>query len=340
MKATSVDFREITTDGGRKNAERLFKATVSAYCSITRPTRNDVYQLEEIVMPLVDKTSAESRRFAAAALSETSLVPKRLALRLCDEKAEICAPLLLRVTSFSEGDLVTLIARHGVPHAKLVARRKTLAPIVKDLLFALGDESLNDILNGRDRKAQTKPVAPAPKLSSKDGIKPGQRESAVRETLRDMMRVAEEEIVQERQNERYLERLTKNVFSDNPAFFQTSLADILNINFPLARSITESPNWDRLAIALKSLGIGGSDAYLLTSACFPSAFSDRANIASFLDHYKMLDQEAAIDRIHAWKVGAFTDIMAQKSGPLSDRSKSAKNGTSKTASGSGFRKAS
>ena len=64
------DFRQIATPNEAGKSEKLFRAAISAFCSITRPTRREVAQLEDLVLPLFDSVSADSRRYVARARGE------------------------------------------------------------------------------------------------------------------------------------------------------------------------------------------------------------------------------------------------------------------------------
>jgi len=85
---SSSDFRQITIKGQTLKAERLFRAAVSAFCSLTRPSRREIAQLEDLALPLFDFVSVESRRYVAAALSECQYAPAMLVRRLADETVE------------------------------------------------------------------------------------------------------------------------------------------------------------------------------------------------------------------------------------------------------------
>ncbi len=115
-------------------AERLFRAAVTAFCSLTRPSRREIAQLEDLTLPLYDSVSAEARRFVAAALSECQNSPAALVRRLADEPVEIAAPLLLRSNALTDIDLIALIGRRGIGHARVIARRPHLNPTIDQLV--------------------------------------------------------------------------------------------------------------------------------------------------------------------------------------------------------------
>ena len=64
---SSSDFRHIAHQGASDRAERLFRASITAYCSLAHPTRNETVQLEVLTMPLYELVSDETRRYVAAA---------------------------------------------------------------------------------------------------------------------------------------------------------------------------------------------------------------------------------------------------------------------------------
>src|SRR5690606_16242891 len=109
---TSSDFRQITIRSDAQRAERLFRASVSAFCSLPRPSRREIAQLEDLALPLFDLVSVEAKRYVAAALSECAYPPAGLFRRLCDETVDIAAPLLIRSAALSDVDLIALIGRH------------------------------------------------------------------------------------------------------------------------------------------------------------------------------------------------------------------------------------
>jgi uncharacterized protein (DUF2336 family) len=131
------DFRQIATPNETGKSEKLFRAAISAFCSITRPTRREASQLEDLVLPLFESVSADSLRYVAAALSECDFAPHGLVRRLAEEPVDISAPLLVRSNVLTDVDLISLIGRHGIPHARAVARRQELNPTIDDLIRAL-----------------------------------------------------------------------------------------------------------------------------------------------------------------------------------------------------------
>lgn len=300
---SSVDFRNIAyNDTGR--AERLFRAAISAFCSLTRPSRREIVQLEDLTLPLFDAISVDSRRYVAAALSECSMAPPALVRRLADEPIEIAAPLLTRSRALSDVDLVALIGRHGQPHARAIARREGLNPVIGKLVEALasavpaGDDEVPSTSSQQELTAMQyrQPETAAERVS------PGTNAENTRRSLRAMMLPSE----QQGSNAPLLSqtaeaKLRETALTGNLAFFQTALADALDIDFRIVKSITEASGYAALMAALRILDVSEDKAFVITAAVRPGLFNHPETIKLFLDRYRLLHREAAADALRGWK---------------------------------------
>lgn len=316
---SSSDFRQIAVRTEAGKAERLFRAAVSAFCSLTRPSRREIAQLEDLTLPLFEEVSVESRRYVAAALSECEYAPGALVRRLAEEPVDIAAPLLIRSRALSDIDLIALIGRHGLPHARTISRRKDLNPTISDLVKALEKPTLV-----RVRPPAVKPVkaelapakveAPPAKAEEADTAPaPGERQAPgmaaenARRRLRAMMRPQpESESVNLFIGSTPYAKLRETALTGNAAFFQTALADALDIDFQTARSLTEQSHYASLLTALRALDLSEDRAFLIAVAVYPREFPHPQAIRLFLDRYRLLHREAALDRVRAWKAEALS----------------------------------
>ncbi|MBX3529277.1 MAG: hypothetical protein KF849_01640 [Rhizobiaceae bacterium] len=119
-------------------SDRLFRAAISGFCSLTSPTRLDATRLDQLTLPLLPLVSDESRRYAAAALSHAFPGPQGLIRRIAEEDIAISAPVLVGSPVLSDIDLIGLIGRHGLAHAGAIGRRAKLNPNIASLIRALG----------------------------------------------------------------------------------------------------------------------------------------------------------------------------------------------------------
>jgi uncharacterized protein (DUF2336 family) len=288
---SSSDFRHIAHQGASDRAERLFRASITAYCSLAHPTRNETVQLEVLTMPLYELVSDETRRYVAAALSECAAPPPGLVRRLCDERPEVSAPLLVRSTALSDLDLVALVARHGDGHARAIARRKNLHPAI-DLLVKVvlrpeaGSPSTGSILARR----------PAP---SKAETPAGSGAEAVRSQLRSMMhdpdppaRPYSDPVAA------YQQMRAAALAGDRPAL-TAALQSSLDVSSPVASAMLETPG--RLTAALRALSLTGEQALLIAICVAPGHFSRLDAIETFVSRFAGLGVAAARLEIDRWR---------------------------------------
>ena len=197
---SSLDLRHITVKGEPGKADRLFRAAISAFCSLTRPSRREIDQLEDLALPLFDSVSIESRRFAAAALSECQHAPTALVRRLSGETVDIAAPLLIRSNALTDIDLIALIGSRGLPHARAIARRPGLNRTIEHLVKALMSSAAPD----PDGAAHLDGSGPAFVSASNDETLLSQTNAEalsnadrVRSRLRSLMRPARQDIMRD-----------------------------------------------------------------------------------------------------------------------------------------------
>ncbi|RUU45778.1 hypothetical protein EOC93_05590 [Mesorhizobium sp. M6A.T.Ce.TU.002.03.1.1] len=314
---SASDFRQIAIRAESGKAERLFRAAVSAFCSLTRPSRREIAQLEDLTLPLFANVSVESRRYVAAALSECKYAPTALVRRLCEEPVDIAAPLLIRSRALSNIDLIALIGRHGLPHARAIARRKDLNPTIAHLIKALEKPTLVSV---RQPEAIARTASESAEVVASDPDRqqePGAAAENARRRLRSMMRADVESgatINPFTGSETYV-KLRETALTGNAAFFQTALADALEIDFSTARSLTANQNYTSLLAALRALDLGEDRAFLITVAVYPTEFPHPQAIRTFLDRYRLLHRDAALDRVRGRKVDTLSKTI-RSTGPV------------------------
>ncbi|MEW9806828.1 hypothetical protein [Mesorhizobium marinum] len=297
---SSSDFRHITIKSDAKKAERLFRAAVTAFCSLTRPSRREIVQLEDLALPLFDEVSVEAKRYVAAALSECAWPPPALVLRLADESIDIAAPLLMRSRALTDIDLIALIARHGYGHARAIGRRPGLNPAIARLVAVL-ERKVAPLRQSDTGAADRSHAAANVHLETAAGS----AADDARTRLRAMMRpaAATPSATRERTRTSY-DRLRETVLSGHAAFFQTALADALAKDFAAIREISADPSYAWLLDALRVLDVSDEKAFLVTAAYYPAHFGDLQSIRLFLLRYASLGREDALQRIGRWQPSA------------------------------------
>ena len=255
-------------------ADRLLRAAVTAFCDNARPTRRDAAQLDDLAGPLLACASEETLRFAAAALSETPHAPPALIRRLADMPVEISAPLLLRSPVLTPIDLLALVARHGVPHARAIAGRAGL------------DERILLLIRSVDIPAET--------------AKPSKIEET-RQSLRAMMRPigGDAPSLRWQGDPDAYRKLRSAVLAAAPAVFHGALAGALAIAPATARTIAEDADPARLILALRALGLGAEEAFLVMQCLRP--VRERREVANFLQAWEAVAQEDAARVTAEWR---------------------------------------
>jgi uncharacterized protein (DUF2336 family) len=290
--------------GEAGKGERLFRAAISAFCSLTRPSRREIAQIEDLTLPLFDGVSVESRRFVAAALSECEYPPAALIRRLCQEPVDIAAPLLIRSKALADIDLIALIGRHGLPHARAIARRKDLNPAIADLIRVLEKPALV-------RKQEPSKDPPANPEAAPLQPEAGDAAETARHRLRAIMAADQLDGAATVNSPVGYIKLRETALTGNATFFQTALADALGLDFATARSLTESAAYSALLVALRALGLGEDKAFLITVAVFPTLFPHPQAIRIFLDRYRSLHQDAARQKVGEWKAASLSQALHQ-----------------------------
>ena len=303
----------------------MFRAAVTAFASLTRPSRNEIAQLEDLALPLYDSVSADARRFVAAVLSEVESPPATLVRRLANETVDIAAPVLLRSNALTDVDLITLIGRHGFGHARVIAKRPGLNPTIAQLVKALArsEKRIALVETAKQPDSEMKAQSSATRIDSEsqpltNGREAGAAAEEIRAKLRSMMLpaapVADEwpRIVLTPPPGLYA-KLRDTALTGVRELFETALADALSIGFRQAQSITARSNCAELLAALKFLELAEEQAFLIAAAVHPQQLGHAEAIRLFLDRYRLIHREAAAEKVRGWK--AATLATARKPQP-------------------------
>lgn len=274
----SSDFRHIASAAEHERADRLFRASVSAFCSLSRPGKREINQLDDLTTPLLALVSTASKRFVSAALSECRHVPPLLVHLLAEEPVEISAPLLVRSAALSDVDLIALIGRHGLAHARAIARRDGLNPTILSLIRAVEAQE----------GASHAPAAPA--------REPGRNAETIRGKLRAIMEyhsVRQSAHDGEEQQSSPHERLRAAALSGVPDLFIGALSEETGIPGARLAPLVTGASRRELAAVLRALELDSDQAYLIVSALHPARFGHAEAIRMFLDAYDAIDDDMA-----------------------------------------------
>jgi uncharacterized protein (DUF2336 family) len=230
----------------------------------------------------------------------------------------IAAPLLIRSTVLSDIELIALIGRHGLPHARAIGRRRSLNPTIADLVRALERPSLVKTEKGESAMRETRPASPAGEAWPAAAA-PAPADTAaesVRRRLRTMMLPTGSgegnlppDLVAGKAS---FAKLRAAALSGRIGYFQMALADVLGIGFRQAEAITEATGYADLILALRVLELEAEQAFLLAAAIFPAHFGRPEGIRLFIDRYRLSHREAARERLRGWKAETLAASLARE----------------------------
>ena len=292
--------------------ERLLRASVTAFCATPRPTRREIAQLDDLATPLLGRVSDETLRFVAAALSETPHAPAALVRRLADLPADISAPLLVSSPVLTNIDLVALIGRHGLGHARAIAARAGLDDRIRRLVQVVGAMEHSPVSTEKETGAAEEArerlrhmMRPAGALAQESALPPG---TAV--NLR-----------WDSEPTPYL-KLRSTALTGAPTLFHTALADALGIGLQRAAAIADDSDVSSFIVALRALCLSDEQAFLLMQCVRRDRSQDIRSIAAFLDAYAAVSSETASRFVEAWRESPHENLHrepANQRGPSSTR---------------------
>jgi uncharacterized protein (DUF2336 family) len=279
------------------------RAAVTAFCSITRPSRREIAQLDDLAGPLLNSVGDDTLRFVAACLSESPHAPPMLVRRLADQSTDISAPLLLRSPVLGNIDLLALIGRHGASHARVIAARHQVDERIIRLISSLG------VGPG----AANEPIFGLAKPSS-EGEEAAARESghadAARERLKGMMLPSSGKADAAAHADIRLRwdgdpgayrKLRSTALTGVPALFQTALADALDIGFTRASDIAQATDISELIVAMRALKLSDEEAFLIVQCIRPSRLAHVRTISAFFDAYGAVTTAQASAIVEGWR---------------------------------------
>jgi len=128
-----VQILKQVTDLFLSNVERLRESQINA--------------LDELLVPLIDRTEASALVQLSEALSTIELAPGKTIRTLAfHNDASAAAPVLRNSSRLSESDLIEIAKTRSQQHLLAICERKTLSEALTDVLMRLGDVNVSNAL--------------------------------------------------------------------------------------------------------------------------------------------------------------------------------------------------
>nr|WP_083229718.1 DUF2336 domain-containing protein [Agrobacterium sp. RAC06] len=302
-------------------------ATVTSFQALSFPGKSELRQFAELFQPLFAGSSAEARREAVAALSQSPNLPLSVAAFIASQPISVAATFLASSPALSDDMLIMIARTQGADHARAIVKRERLSPTVIDALV-----SLRHALPPRPEKVkadeQTPEMQPlqAAKMpaSSFDTVMadlemrdlPGaasdavaepaaeSREEALRQTIKRMaaqQRPPRSDRLGRRQATLVQTALlVRFARTHDGGFFATTLADMLTSSRWLAERILLDISGRQLATTLAGVAMEDREAIFILEHIYPH-LARRENGASRAESLLFgIDPDQAEARIDSW----------------------------------------
>lgn len=292
------EFRALEDRSGGSKADDLLTASITAFCSVARPAKSDAQQLEDLAVPLLPLTSPRVRRHAAAVLSELAHAPRRLIMALAEDDVDISAPILLRSPVLKTGDLIDIIRRKGLGHARAIARRATTDPLLLDALHSFDDAALERTL--AFQSSMDVEAVPVPE---------SERLRETRQALKELMLGSD---IGQSEDQALADRLIDAALLDQTTAFHAEFARALDLGIENTSRIIGHGLNAELTIAFASLGLSAEAAHLILTGLFGLVHKDLHSLRLFIQSYRQIDQEKARLTVSRWKIQENSAALRQK----------------------------
>lgn len=320
---TADQFRALETLSGSGHSanhktDDLLAAAVAGFTSLTRPGRYESQQFEDLALPLLETATQRARRQVSAILAQHDAAPRKLVLALAHDNIEVSAPLLLRSPVLKTTDLMDIIGTNGLSHARIIARRQPVDPLLLPLLENLDDEIINQALHAE----QPLPVTPVvvevkePEIQSMHYASTARKPSPdISATSAPFRSANSQQPVSQPLPAHDLGTLSLSTYLrpalaehlidmalliDN-SMFRTALADALDVSYLRAETIIGTWPNSQLPLALKALGLTAQDTYLILTAVLGTIHGEREQLRQFVHIYRSISPEQAAAAVKRWK---------------------------------------
>lgn len=305
-------FRSLEKTIGPEGFDTIVRAAVASYAALQRPSETQARDFGRLVIPLFDRTDAETRRVLAASLSATPRLPRPLVERILAEPIEIVAPFLLSSPLLKSDDIAHLTARRdpslkkilvarrlanrtvaeprrrpkaletppGVPqaHESAAAEVSRLTPSRQTALLSMGTNT--EFVGGNGSAEISSDALPA-------SVTPPDQAEETRRILRQMVLPGRKPAPHERQYDR-LDLLSLAIAKDREGFY-AALAGKLLLDSSAMASIESDEVSEPLAVALRATDVTTADAMTILMMMKPRIGADVVAFEAMERLYAALD---------------------------------------------------
>lgn len=278
-------FRSLEKAGGLAEFDTIVAAAVASYGALRHASETKARDFANLVLPVWDKLKPETRRALGAALCHSANVPRGIVEKLLAEPIEIAAPFLLSSPVLTEEDRRHLADSRDSRLRRLARETASArAPATKaPSPDAVATEPAKLAEPAPERvatdDAQTRP-APTP-------YQPGMAAEAVRDALRRLVQPGRKPVARRLAP---ADLLDAAVEGDIAATLAT-LATIAGLDESTLKLIADDETGERLAVALRAIGMRDADALTVMMMLKPKIGLDVTAFDLMTRYYRSLKRE-------------------------------------------------
>ncbi len=333
-------FRELEKPHSIRRRDVVLMATVTSFEALSKPTRVELKQFAELFRPLYEHSSEEARRQAVAALSRLDTLPQAVCFFVGSQPIRIAAIFLSQSPAISDGTLIDIARSQGEPHARAIATRASLSPIVVDALAALHDGSSyrRSVVAEKTATPEAESLREASPVSSSEAASEQHPETRITQSTPELARLAREEALRNELRQLVAAKapeearpavmlraadelqqalLVRFARARQMPLFARVLTDALDASSALSERVLLDVSGLQLASTLIALGLRPADIRQVLTAIYPhlAQIADGRNRAFQL--VRSLDPAECVARVIAWRradiytrTGRYEDVEA------------------------------
>ena len=248
----------------------VIDATVE-FCQLQRPTIGQKTQIQDLLTAYMDKLPTSDLKAICHHIASSEHAPKELILKLCEQSASICRPILLTSQTLQETDIAALIdGNNQLEHARIIARRVDLPKSISAALREFEDDKIDRALDLRQRPLQQE--------TSNLKLEDAQVEDGI--------------------DTAFLQLCTER----NDAVIHTAFADRLGLQLTSCEILCNDLTSRNLPTAMKYIGLSQATAWTLYRRLAKAAANNPRVADAFRATYNCLTREQCKSIVSEWQM--------------------------------------
>jgi len=293
----------------RSHNDLLLLAT-DRFCNAGKYDKLTINQYTQAFYMLAEHASEFAAQVVARSLAQCEATPRSIILYLAMQPISVATPVLKRATQLTQTDMANVLDQTGIEHARSLATRPDIGPVLvgrlKDLNDTIVDANLNNTLN-----PVSEPVAvhSAPKIHEK--VERGSIAAQAREKLLAAAgrggrldtierKSAASRPAQKITAEHFAEAFEKCARTSSRQAMSMLMRERFGLSEETAQQIFEDRTGDTLAVLMKANNIDSARANRVMLFTFPEIGLSVSNARRAMRFYSQLSQPSCVTAVAQW----------------------------------------